>query len=190
MSFVLAHSHASMIFHKYSSLSLTHTTQTATHTTIYTPPSPPAMQSPAAAAARSLPRHVVRLSAALAALLGQVEPPDLPEDELLVVLREAGLITYPSPLLGPLLELPGVVAAEVLPRLELPDRAMVARVGRASRAVVVASGLCTALAPLQVGTWRCWCGRGSTGARRGARISSTQTWNAAHSPLWAGTWTC
>ena len=57
------------------------------------------------------------------------------------VLREAGLITYPSPLLGPLLALPAVFETEVLPRLEPASRALVARVGRASRAVVVASSL-------------------------------------------------
>jgi len=96
------------------------------------------MQTPAAA---SLPRHVVHLSGALAALLGRAAGAELSEDELLAWLREAGLITYPSPLLGPLLELPAVFAAEVLPQLEPPDRALVARVGRASRAVVVASGL-------------------------------------------------
>jgi len=58
-------------------------------------------------------------------------------------LRAKGLITYeyPSPLLGPLLELPEVFAAEVLPRLDPADLALVARVGRASRAVVVASSL-------------------------------------------------
>ena len=105
------------------------------------------MQSPAAAAACSLPHHVVRLSTALAALLGRpedaegAEAPELSEDELLVVLREAGLITYPSPLLGPLLELPAVFAAEVLPLIDPKGRALVARVGQASRVVVVASGL-------------------------------------------------
>jgi hypothetical protein len=98
------------------------------------------MQSPVAAA-RSLPRHVVRLSAALAALLGRAEGAELPEDEFLVFLREAGLITSPSPLLGRMIELPAVFAAEVLPQLKPSDLALVARVGRASRAVVVASGL-------------------------------------------------
>jgi hypothetical protein len=97
--------------------------------------------TPTDTAARPLPRQVVRLSAALAALLGRAEAPELPEDELLGWLREAGLITYPSPLLGPLLELPAVFAAEVLPRLEPADLALVARVGPASCAIVVASGL-------------------------------------------------
>jgi len=105
------------------------------------------MQSTTAAAARSLPRHVVRLSAALAALMfpenaeGAESPPELSEDDLLVVLREAGLITYPSPLLGRLIELPAVFAAEVLPRVDPTGRGLIVRVGRASRAVVVASGL-------------------------------------------------
>jgi len=100
------------------------------------------MQSPpTAAAALSLPRHVVRLSAALAVLLGQAEAAELSEDGLLGSLREAGLITYPSPLLGPLIELPEVFAAEVLPHIDPTGRALVARVGRGSRAVVVVSGL-------------------------------------------------
>jgi len=85
-------------------------------------------------------RYVVRLSGALAALLGDVE---LPEDELLGWLRAQGLITYPSPLLEGLLggELPEVFAAEVLPRLDPTDVAMFGRVGKASRVAVVASGL-------------------------------------------------
>jgi hypothetical protein len=50
---------------------------------------------------------------------------------LLGRLREAGLITYPSPLLEPLLgELPEVLAAEVLGRLDPVDRTMLAAVGR------------------------------------------------------------
>jgi len=87
-------------------------------------------------------RYVVRLSGALAALLGRAEGAELPEDELLGRLREWGLITYPSPLLAPLLEeWSDVLAAEVLPRLPLTDVALFARVGRSSRAAVVASGL-------------------------------------------------
>jgi hypothetical protein len=83
------------------------------------------------AAARPLPRHVVRLSAALAALLGRAEGAELPEDDLLGWLQEAGLITYPSPLLERLLEeLPEVLAAEVLPRLDPADIAVIAQVGR------------------------------------------------------------
>jgi len=85
-------------------------------------------------------RYVVRLSGGLAALLGRAEGDELPEDELLGRLREWGLITYPSPLLGGLLEkLPEVLAAEVLPRLSTTDLAIFARVGPASRAAAVAS---------------------------------------------------
>ena len=84
----------------------------------------------------------MRLTSALAALLGRAEGTELPEDDLLGWLRAAGLITYPSPLLvGLLEELPEVLAAEVLPRLGRTDLAMFARVGPASRAVVMASGL-------------------------------------------------
>jgi hypothetical protein len=88
-------------------------------------------------------RYVVRLSGALAALLGRAAGAELPEDDLLGWLRAKGLITYPSPLLGAgLLEkLPEVLAAEVLPRLPPADLSMFARVGPASRAAVVASGL-------------------------------------------------
>jgi hypothetical protein len=62
------------------------------------------MQSPASSNEESPDRYVVRLSGALAALLGRAESAELPEDELLGRLREWGLITYPSPLLAPLLE--------------------------------------------------------------------------------------
>jgi len=84
-------------------------------------------------------RYIVRLSGALAALLGDVE---LPEDEWLGWLRAQGLITYPSPLLEGLLggELPEVLAAKMLPRLGLTDLAIFGRVDPASRAAVVASG--------------------------------------------------
>ena len=84
-----------------------------------------------------IPRHVVRLSGALAALLGRADGAELPEDEMLGWLREAGLITYPSRLL----ELPEVFAAEVLPRVDPTGRALLARVGHGCRAAVVASGL-------------------------------------------------
>jgi hypothetical protein len=116
----------------------------------------------AAAAAPSLPCYIVRLSGALAALLGRAEGVELPEHELLGRLRDsviqaqsgagaetggraaaaavsvlaallrpgapddtayegellgrlryAGLITYPSPLLGLVEELHEVFAAEV-----------------------------------------------------------------------------
>jgi hypothetical protein len=85
----------------------------------------------------------VRLSGALAALLGRSEGAELPEDELLWRLREWGLITYPSPMLEGLLggELPEVLAAKVLSQLDHTDLALFARVGPASRAAVVASGL-------------------------------------------------
>ena len=102
------------------------------------PSSVTAMQSPASEIARSPDRYVVRLSGALAALLGRAEGAELPEDDLLGWLRGAGLITYPSPLLG---MLPEVLAAKVLPRLDPTDLAMFAPVGPASRAAVVASGL-------------------------------------------------
>jgi hypothetical protein len=101
------------------------------------------MQSPPASdRARSPDHYVVRLSGALAALLGQAEGGELPEDDLLGWLRAQGLITYPSPLLAQLLdEWPDVLAAEVLARLDPTDLAMFARVGPVSRAAVVSSNL-------------------------------------------------
>ena len=51
------------------------------------------MHSPAA----SLPRYVVRLSGALAALLGGAEGAELLEDDFTDGMKVAGLITYPSP---------------------------------------------------------------------------------------------
>ena len=74
-----------------------------------------AMQTPAApaaaAAAAARPPHrgnVACLSAALAVLLSRAAGAELSEDELLDGLRDAKLITYPSPLLGRLLGiLPG-----------------------------------------------------------------------------------
>jgi hypothetical protein len=87
-------------------------------------------------------RYVVRLSGALAALLGQPEGSELHEDKLLGWLQATGLIPYPSPLLGGLHgELAEVLAAEVLPRLDPTDLAMFGRVGKASRAAMVSSGL-------------------------------------------------
>ena len=63
------------------------------------------------------------------------------EDRVLRRLREAGLITYPSPLLPRLLEeLPEVLAAEVLSRLDSVDLALFGQAGRACRAAVLASG--------------------------------------------------
>ena len=60
------------------------------------------MQPPlaAASAAHTSPGgYVVRLSGALAALLGRGEGAELWEDEVLGTMREHGLLTYPSPLL-------------------------------------------------------------------------------------------
>jgi hypothetical protein len=75
----------------------------------------------------------------LAELLGAAE---IGEDELLLRLREQGLITYPSPLLDGLLEdLPEVLAAEVLARLEPTDVVVFGQAGRACRAAVVAFGV-------------------------------------------------
>ena len=88
---------------------------------------------PAAASAGELSpgRYVVRLSGALAALLGRGEGAELWEDEVLGMMREQGLLTYPSPLLGGLLEkLPEVLEAEVLARLDATDHAMIAQVAR------------------------------------------------------------
>jgi len=99
---------------------------------------PTQMQSPPAA------RFYVRLSDDLAALLGRGVGDGLEvyEDELLDTLREKGLITYPSPLLGKLVEdLPEVFEKEVLPRLDPTGRALLARVGRGVSAAVVSSGL-------------------------------------------------
>ena len=88
--------------------------------------------------AASLPRHVVGLAAgALTELLGWLQA------KLLAWLRAKGLIaSHPSPLLGRLLEeLPEVLLAEVLRRLDPTDLALFARTGRASRAAVASSGL-------------------------------------------------
>ena len=99
------------------------------------------MQSPAAtpaatAADRPPDRYVVRPAGVLAELLGAAE---LGEDELLLRLRELGLITYPSPLLGGLLEkVPEVLEAEVLARLDPTDLVLFGQVGLACRAAVVA----------------------------------------------------
>jgi hypothetical protein len=102
------------------------------------------MQSPASDSERFADRYVVRLAAALAALLGRAEGAELSEDELLGWLRAKGLITYPSPLLVGLLEgLPEIIAAEVLPRLDPTDRAFVAQVGRGCR--VGRGGYCSPL---------------------------------------------
>ena len=100
------------------------------------------MQAPAstaAAAERPPDRYVVRPAGVLAEILGAAE---MGEDELLLRLREAGLITYPSPLLAPLLEeWPDVLAAEVLARLDPTDLVVFGQAGRACRAAVVAFGV-------------------------------------------------
>jgi hypothetical protein len=92
------------------------------------------MQHPpvAASAGNSSPgRYVVRLSGALAALLGRREGAELWEDDVLGMLREHGLVTYPSPLLGRLLEkVPEVLEKEVLAQLDATDHAMIAQVAR------------------------------------------------------------
>jgi len=101
--------------------------------------------TPAAAAAataagdRSPDCYVVRPSGVLAEILGAAE---LGEDELLLRLRELELITYPSPLLGGLLEkVPEVLAAEVLAQLGPTDLVLFGQVGRACRGAVVAFGV-------------------------------------------------
>jgi hypothetical protein len=61
---------------------------------------------------------------------------------LLLRLKELGLLTYPSPLLGGLLEeLPEVLAAEVLPLLDPTDIVVFGQAARACRAAVVAFGV-------------------------------------------------
>ena len=89
------------------------------------------------------PRGVAAVaSSVLAALLRPGGQDRVYEDAMLGRLREAGLITYPSPLLGGLLEkLPEVFAAEVLAQLDPADLAFVAQVDSGCRAAVVASGL-------------------------------------------------
>jgi hypothetical protein len=104
------------------------------------------MQAPAAAAAAATPaaadrppdRYIVRPAGVLADILGAA---DLGEDELLLRLRELGLIPYPSPLLGGLLELPEVLAAEVLTRLDPTDVVLFGQAGRACHDAVVAFGV-------------------------------------------------
>jgi hypothetical protein len=100
------------------------------------------MQPPAAAecSAHAPDRYVVRPAGVLAEILGAAE---IWEDELLLKLRAAGLIAYPSPLLGAgLLEkLPEVLAAEVLTRLDPTDVVLFGQANRACRAAVVAFGV-------------------------------------------------
>jgi hypothetical protein len=102
------------------------------------------MQAPASAAAiaaeRPPDRYLVRPAGVLAEILGAE---DFGEAELLLRLREAGLIAYPPPLLGEgLLEgPPEVLAAEVLARLDPTDLVVFGQVGRACRVAVVAFGV-------------------------------------------------
>jgi hypothetical protein len=102
-------------------------------------PTPAAATAAAAAGDRPPDRYVVRPAGVLADLLGAA---DLGEDELLLRLRELGLITYPSPLLGGLIEkVPEVLVAEVLARLNPTDVVVFGQAGRACRAAVVAFGV-------------------------------------------------
>jgi hypothetical protein len=99
------------------------------------------MQPPTAAdsSAHAPDPYVVRPAGVLAELL---EESEMGEDELLLKLREAGLITYASPLLTPLLEeWSDVFAAEVLARLEPTDVVLFGQANRACRAAVVAFGV-------------------------------------------------
>ena len=141
-------------------------------------PSPPppaaahvaAAQISAADDERFLPRHVVRLA-------GEVDEHELVDAIGLTALnwlRGEGLLTYPSPLVGGLLqELPEVFAAEVLPWLDPADRAMVAQVAPPWLAAVVASGLPragkTAGVPLKLGEFVGSVGR--LGVRRVRRAA-------------------
>jgi hypothetical protein len=95
---------------------------------------PAAVTAPAGAADRPPDRYVVRPAGVLAERLGAAE---LGEDALLLRLQELGLITYPSPLLGGLLQLPDVLAAEALARLDPTDVVVFGQAGRACRAAVV-----------------------------------------------------
>jgi hypothetical protein len=99
----------------------------------------PTPAAPAAAADLPPDCYVVRPTGVLAELLGAAE---LGEDQLLPRLWELGLITYPSPLLGGLLEkVPEVLAAEVLARLNPTDLVLFGQAVRACRAAVVAFGV-------------------------------------------------
>jgi hypothetical protein len=84
-------------------------------------------------------RYFVRPAGVLAELLGESE---IGEDELLLKMRELGLIVYPSPLLGGLIEkLPEVLAAEVLSQLDPTDVVLFGQADRACRAAVMAFGV-------------------------------------------------
>jgi hypothetical protein len=87
---------------------------------------------------RTIPCHVLRLT-------GEVDEDELVDKIGLAGLNwlwAKGLLTYPSPLLGSLLEkLPEVLAAEVLLRVDPADLSVIAQVGSWWLAAVVASGL-------------------------------------------------
>jgi hypothetical protein len=163
----------------------------------------PEPTNPAAAGADLPPgRHVVRPAGVLAELLGAAE---LGEDELLLRLRELGLITYPSLLLEGLLEkVPEVLAAEVLAQLDPTDLVLFGQAARACRAAVVAFGVpheeveeasdnSDDRAPRREG--RCSSGSGTLpgpssgwhGQRRGGARGSSPF---VRTPLGAGTWRC
>jgi len=100
---------------------------------------PVAAATTAAAATAARPIHrgyVACMWTALAALLGHAAGAELSEDELLGELRGEGLITYPSPLLAFLEKYPDLFKDEVLPSLDPPARASLARTGRAMRETV------------------------------------------------------
>ena len=81
----------------------------------------------------------VRPAGVLTDLFGDSE---MGEDQLLLRLREVGLIAYPSPLLRPLREeWPDVLAVEVLARLHPTDLVVFGQAARACRAAVVAFGV-------------------------------------------------
>jgi hypothetical protein len=69
-------------------------------------------------------------------VVGLAKGAHLDEDGLLGGLRRKRLITYPSPLLAFLEEYPDRFQEEVLPRLDPPSRASLARTGRVMRDTV------------------------------------------------------
>ena len=168
------------------------------------------MQAPAAAAAsaaaaaadRPPDRYVVRPTGVLADLLGAAE---LGDDELLLRLRELGLITYPSPLLGGLLEkLSDVLEFEVLSQLDPTDVVVFGQAGRACRAAVVAFGVPQ---EVEVEGWsddsddrapregHCYSGSrtlsGPSSGWLGPRLGGARgTRTFVRSPLGKGTWRC
>jgi len=109
------------------------------------PPSPASAQVTALQASAAGGERVRSLPLQVLCLAGEVGEDEL-VDKLglagLKLLRATGLLTYPSPVIGRMFEeLPYVFAAEVLPRLDPADRAVVAQVGPLWLAAVLASGL-------------------------------------------------